>query len=69
MMTLERLLTTVSMRCWKLAGQVQSPIGLVNHWNCPMPGMVKAVSGLAQECRIICQRPAVRSMVLKRVAT
>jgi hypothetical protein len=32
-----------------------------------MPGTVKAVYGLALRCKIICQKPAVRSMILKIV--
>ncbi len=35
--------TTVSISRWKLAGQPSRPIGLVTHWNWPMPGTVKAV--------------------------
>ncbi len=66
-MTLEMLFTTVSMRHWKLARQPSRPKGLVTHWNCPMPGTVKAVYGLALGCKIICQKPTVRSMILKIV--
>jgi hypothetical protein len=64
-MTLEMLLTTVSMRCWKLARHPSRPIGLVTHWNCPMPMTVKAVYGLALGCKIICLKSTVRSIVLK----
>jgi len=66
-MTLEMLLTTVSMKHWKLARQPSRPMGLVTHWNWPMPGTVKAVDGLALRCKIICQKPVVRSMILKIV--
>ncbi len=41
--TFEIPFTTVSIRRWKLAGQPSRPIGLVTHWNWPMPGTVKAV--------------------------
>jgi hypothetical protein len=63
--TLARLLTMVSIRHWKLAGQPSKPMGLVTHWNSPIPGTVKAVYGRALGCKIICQNPAVRLMVLK----
>jgi hypothetical protein len=51
----------------KLAGHPSKPMGLVTHWNWPIPGTVKAVYGRAWGCKIICQKPAVRSMVLKIV--
>ena len=42
-------------------------MGVVTHWNWPFPGTVKAVYWRAFGCRIICQNPAVRSIVVKRV--
>ena len=58
---------TVSIRRWNELGLPKSPIGLVTHWNWPLPGRVKAVYGLDLGCKSICQNPAVRSIVVKIV--
>ncbi len=52
---------------WKDAGQPNSPIGLMIHSNCPLPGIVKAVLWASFGCRGICQKPDVRSRVVKIV--
>ncbi len=54
-----------SMSRWKEAGQPSSPIGEVTQWNCPFPGIVKAVSGWDFSSSFICQNPEVRSRVEK----
>ena len=41
--TLGRPLMVMSMSLAKDAGQPVRPMGLVVHWNWPMPGTVKAV--------------------------
>jgi hypothetical protein len=53
------------MRHWKEAGQPNSPIGDVIQWNCPFPGIVKAVSGCDCLSSFIFQNPEVRSNVEK----
>ena len=64
-MTFSRPRTTASINLWKDAGAPNSPMGVVTHWNWPWPGTVKAVYGLALGCSSSCQKPPVRSMVVK----
>ncbi len=45
----------------------QWPLGLVTHWNWPMPTKMKAVLGLDFGFNNICQTPTVRSIMLKIV--
>ena len=42
-------------------------MGVVTHWNCPLPGTAKGVYWHAFDCRIICQNPAVRLTMVKSV--
>ena len=42
-------------------------MGEVTQWNCPFPGIVKAVSGWDFSSSFICQNPEVRSRVEKMV--
>ena len=60
-------LINFSIILWKDAGQPNSPIGLVIHSNCPLPGIVNAVLCASSGCRGICQKPDVRSSVVKIV--
>ena len=57
----------ISTSLWKLAGHPNSPIGLTIHSNCPMPGTVNAVKCLDCSSSGICQKPDVRSSVVKMV--
>ena len=58
--------TTVSISCWNDEGYPRRPIGDVTHWNWPFPGTVKAMYGRDFGWRSICQKPSVRSIVVKR---
>jgi hypothetical protein len=58
-------LSTPSISRWKLAGQPKSPMGEVIQWNWPLPGIVKAVSFWESSSSCICQKPEVRSNVVK----
>jgi hypothetical protein len=40
-----QVLSTPSMRHWNEAGHPSGPIRDVIQWNCPLPGMVKAMRG------------------------
>ncbi len=65
MMTFWRFLSTPSISHWKEAGYPSKPIGDVIQWNCPLPGIVKAVKGWDFSSNFICQNPDVRSKVEK----
>jgi hypothetical protein len=61
------LQSTPSMSLWKLAGLPSKPMGEVIQWNCPLPGIVKAVSFCEASSSCICQNPEVRSSMVKMV--
>jgi hypothetical protein len=49
----------------KRGWEPSSPIGEVTQWNCPVPSIVKAVSGWDFSFSFICQNPEVRSSIEK----
>ena len=51
----------ISISLLKEAGHPMRPMGLVVHWNCPIPGMVKAVYGRLFGSNAICQNPEDKS--------
>ena len=53
-----------SMSRWNDVGQPSSPMGLVIHSNCPLPGIVKAVRWASFGCMGICKNPKVQYIVV-----
>ena len=56
-----------STNLWKLAGHPSNPMGDITHSNWPRPGTENAVKCWDSGVRGICQKPEVRSNVLKIV--
>jgi hypothetical protein len=59
--------STPSISLWKLAGHPSNPMGDVIQWNCPLPGSVKAIKFCESSWSYNCQKPEVRSSILKMV--